>query len=113
MAHRALPLLYVNMGGEMLYILSQRLKAQRIDTDKAQRGTCRFDGGSTPPPRFGSLNARRTLSCVFPRERTRNRPQRPATNQASDFVCRSCSRCSAGSLHKTRPLSPTQSAVDD
>lgn len=39
MAHRALPLLYVNMGGEMLYILSQRLKAQRIDTDKAHRGT--------------------------------------------------------------------------
>lgn len=39
MAHRALPLLYVNMGGEMLYILSQRLKAQRIDADKAHRGT--------------------------------------------------------------------------
>ncbi|KAK8778087.1 hypothetical protein V5799_020572 [Amblyomma americanum] len=37
MALRALPLLYVNMGGEMLYILSQRLKAQRIDSDKAQR----------------------------------------------------------------------------
>ncbi|XP_077538686.1 organic solute carrier partner 1 isoform X2 [Haemaphysalis longicornis] len=37
MAHRALPLLYVNMGGEMLYILSQRLKAQRIDADKAHR----------------------------------------------------------------------------
>ncbi|XP_049272588.1 protein OSCP1 [Rhipicephalus sanguineus] len=37
MALRALPLLYVNMGGEMLYILSQRLKAQRIDADKAQR----------------------------------------------------------------------------
>ncbi|KAH7946919.1 hypothetical protein HPB52_005912 [Rhipicephalus sanguineus] len=112
MALRALPLLYVNMGGEMLYILSQRLKAQRIDADKAQRGTCRFAGGST---RFGSLSARRTLPRVFPRERAPNRPQRPATNQAldRDLTYRSCGRCSAASLHKTGLLSPTQSAVDD
>ncbi|XP_066597565.1 protein OSCP1 [Prorops nasuta] len=28
------PLLYLNMGGEMLYVLRQRLKAQKIDIDK-------------------------------------------------------------------------------
>ncbi|KAL3189431.1 hypothetical protein MRX96_002741 [Rhipicephalus microplus] len=76
MALRALPLLYVNMGGEMLYILSQRLKAQRIDADKAQRGTCRFPGGGST--RFGSLSAR-SVAC-FPGSAPPNRPQRPATD---------------------------------
>ncbi|XP_024877547.1 protein OSCP1 [Temnothorax curvispinosus] len=28
------PILYLNMGGEMLYVLRQRLKAQKIDVDK-------------------------------------------------------------------------------
>ncbi|XP_043512750.1 protein OSCP1 [Frieseomelitta varia] len=30
----ATPILYLNMGGEMLYVLQQRLKAQRISADK-------------------------------------------------------------------------------
>ncbi|XP_017757071.1 PREDICTED: protein OSCP1 [Eufriesea mexicana] len=30
----ATPILYLNMGGEMLYVLRQRLKAQRISVDK-------------------------------------------------------------------------------
>ncbi|XP_076391263.1 organic solute carrier partner 1 isoform X2 [Megachile rotundata] len=30
----ATPILYLNMGGEMLYVLRQRLKAQRINVDK-------------------------------------------------------------------------------
>lgn len=33
----AMPLLIINMGGEMLYILEQRLKAQNIPDDKGQR----------------------------------------------------------------------------
>jgi len=32
-----MPLLIINMGGEMLYILEQRLKAQNIPEDKGQR----------------------------------------------------------------------------
>ena len=34
----ATPILYLNMGGEMLYVLQQRLKAQRISTDKTVQG---------------------------------------------------------------------------
>ncbi|KAK2577488.1 hypothetical protein KPH14_003585 [Odynerus spinipes] len=34
MSMHATPILYLNMGGEMLYILRQRLKAQKIDVDK-------------------------------------------------------------------------------
>lgn len=34
----AMPLLVINMGGEMVYILQQRLQAQRIAPDKAKKG---------------------------------------------------------------------------
>lgn len=34
MSLHATPILYLNMGGEMLYVLRQRLKAQKIDVDK-------------------------------------------------------------------------------
>lgn len=34
MSMHATPILYLNMGGEMLYVLQQRLKAQKIDIDK-------------------------------------------------------------------------------
>ncbi|TGZ48689.1 Protein OSCP1 [Temnothorax longispinosus] len=34
MALHSTPILYLNMGGEMLYVLRQRLKAQKIDVDK-------------------------------------------------------------------------------
>lgn len=34
----ATPILYLNMGGEMLYVLRQRLKAQRISVDKIIQG---------------------------------------------------------------------------
>uniref|UniRef100_A0A1I8HZG2 PI3K/PI4K domain-containing protein n=1 Tax=Macrostomum lignano TaxID=282301 RepID=A0A1I8HZG2_9PLAT len=33
----ALPVLFINMGGEMLYILDQRLHAQKIDNEKARK----------------------------------------------------------------------------
>mgnify|MGYP001792986479 FL=1 len=35
---KALPLLFINLGGEMIYILHQRLNAQSIDGSKAQKG---------------------------------------------------------------------------
>ncbi|XP_011631586.2 protein OSCP1 isoform X2 [Pogonomyrmex barbatus] len=34
MSLHSTPILYLNMGGEMLYVLRQRLKAQKIDIDK-------------------------------------------------------------------------------
>ncbi|XP_019582101.2 protein OSCP1 isoform X2 [Rhinolophus sinicus] len=37
MSVRTLPLLFLNLGGEMLYILDQRLRAQNIPGDKARR----------------------------------------------------------------------------
>ncbi|XP_075410117.1 protein OSCP1 [Tenrec ecaudatus] len=37
MSVRTLPLLFLNLGGEMLYILDQRLRAQNIPTDKARK----------------------------------------------------------------------------
>lgn len=38
MSVRTLPLLFLNLGGEMLYILDQRLRAQNIPGDKARKG---------------------------------------------------------------------------
>jgi hypothetical protein len=37
MSERALPLLFINLGGEMLYVLDQRLSAQKIQNDKARK----------------------------------------------------------------------------
>jgi hypothetical protein len=34
----SVPLLFLNLGGEMMYILNQRLNAQRIPKDKATKG---------------------------------------------------------------------------
>lgn len=39
MSSRTLPLLFINLGGEMLYILDQRLRAQNIPVDKAKKGS--------------------------------------------------------------------------
>ena len=39
MSQRTLPLLFFNLGGEMLYILHQRLHAQNVVTGKTARGT--------------------------------------------------------------------------
>jgi hypothetical protein len=35
-----MPILIVNMGGEMVYILSQRLQAQKIPEAKSQKVLC-------------------------------------------------------------------------
>eukprot|EP00727_Mastigamoeba_balamuthi_P005243 m51a1_g14717 hypothetical protein (528) ;mRNA; f:173447-175263 len=37
MANSAMPLIIINMGGEMLYILNQRLRAQNVPDDKAEK----------------------------------------------------------------------------
>ena len=37
MAAFAMPMLIVNMGGEMVYILAQRLQAQNVPVDKSKR----------------------------------------------------------------------------
>lgn len=34
-----MPMLIVNMGAEMIYVLDQRLKAQNIPRDKSSKGT--------------------------------------------------------------------------
>lgn len=38
MSTRTLPILFLNLGGEMLYILDQRLRAQSIPYEKAKKG---------------------------------------------------------------------------
>lgn len=38
MSTKTLPLLFLNLGGEMLYILDQRLRAQSIPKEKSQKG---------------------------------------------------------------------------
>ena len=39
MSQKTLPLLFINLGGEMVYILDQRLRAQNIPDEKAKKGT--------------------------------------------------------------------------
>jgi len=34
----AFPILYINLGGEMIYILEQRLQAQGVESEKSSRG---------------------------------------------------------------------------
>lgn len=38
MSLKTLPLLFINLGGEMMYILDQRLRAQNIPSEKAKKG---------------------------------------------------------------------------
>lgn len=38
MSTEALPILYLNMSGEMIYIVEQRLTAQNIELTKADKG---------------------------------------------------------------------------
>ena len=40
MSLKSLPLLFINLGGEMMYILDQRLRAQEIVQEKALKGLC-------------------------------------------------------------------------
>ena len=38
MSLSTLPLLFINLGGEMMYILDQRLRAQEIPIEKSRKG---------------------------------------------------------------------------
>lgn len=38
MSLKTLPVLFLNLGGEMMYILDQRLRAQSIPEEKAKKG---------------------------------------------------------------------------
>lgn len=37
MSMKALPIAFLNLGGEMLYVLDQRLYAQKIKNEKGQK----------------------------------------------------------------------------
>jgi hypothetical protein len=37
MSEKALALIFLNLGGEMLYVLDQRLYAQKIQVDKGRK----------------------------------------------------------------------------
>lgn len=50
MSMRTLPLLFLNLGGEMLYILDQRLRAQNIPGDKARKGEAPRPHNQPRPP---------------------------------------------------------------
>ena len=39
MALKMLPILYLNLGGEMMYIIDQRLIAQKVPPERASKGT--------------------------------------------------------------------------
>ncbi len=38
MSLKTLPILFLNLGGEMMYILDQRLRAQNIPKEKSRKG---------------------------------------------------------------------------
>lgn len=64
MSARTLPLLFLNLGGEMLYILDQRLRAQSIPGEKARKGERRPAGappGAAPTPGEASSRQPRLL----------------------------------------------------
>ena len=42
MSLKILPILYLNLGGEMMYIIDQRLIAQKIHGDKSSKGNNLF-----------------------------------------------------------------------
>lgn len=42
MSYYSLPILVLNLGGEMFYVLDQRLKAQKVPQEKAQKGNRKF-----------------------------------------------------------------------
>ena len=48
MSLRTLPLLYLNLGGEMMYVLDQRLHAQKVDGAKRAKGQFRVVGIFSP-----------------------------------------------------------------
>ena len=37
MSHRTLPILFINLGGEMIYIIDARLKAQAVEKERSNK----------------------------------------------------------------------------
>ena len=37
MSHRTLPVLFINLGGEMIYIIDARLKAQAVEKERSNK----------------------------------------------------------------------------
>ncbi|EFN81721.1 Protein OSCP1 [Harpegnathos saltator] len=74
MSLHSTPILYLNMGGEMLYVLRQRLKAQRVDVDKTIQVLDDVTAALLNPkiltsifeesPMVGIPQLRSTLECV-------------------------------------------------
>jgi hypothetical protein len=48
MALLGMPVLLLNMGGEMVYILEQRLQAQSINNEKSKKGNLLIHIPATP-----------------------------------------------------------------
>ena len=42
MSHRTLPVLFINLGGEMIYIIDARLKAQAVEKERSNKVSFRF-----------------------------------------------------------------------
>ena len=42
MSHRTLPVLFINLGGEMIYIIDARLKAQAVEKERSNKVSYRF-----------------------------------------------------------------------
>jgi hypothetical protein len=42
MSEKALPLIFLNLSGEMLYVLDQRLYAQKIQEEKGKKSKLHF-----------------------------------------------------------------------
>ena len=58
MSSFCMPMLIVNMGGEMVYILEQRLHAQNVPLDKSKRGAqLTGEPARTNHPRSGAIHA--------------------------------------------------------
>ena len=54
MSHKALPLVFINLTGEMMYVLDQRLRAQNIEGDKQKKGTGEYRA-ATGKSRLGPI----------------------------------------------------------
>lgn len=55
-----MPMLIINMGGEMVYILEQRLHAQNVPIDKSKRGAHYRSRVARPPCAAGHALQRRS-----------------------------------------------------
>lgn len=87
MAQFCMPMLIVNMGGEMVYILEQRLTAQNVAGDKSKRGTrthaarrAALPRGTRTPlrhARLTDLRPRASLTRRAPRTRRAEPPLLP------------------------------------